>query len=257
MEQATFIPDMNGANVGHASKDGAPQQFQSDGTMIEGMPYGNPYSPDTASNKNMGQSEPNPSYKNQGTPVVGFLYSVSKNGFPEYWPLYVGRNRVGKGHDVDICLREASVSDHHADIQIKKMRQQGGKLIATIVDAGSKNGIILNDEELDYDRHSLKNGDVLTIGLHYKMVFLLVDPIEFGLQPVEGFVALDNVRQETPSAPAVPPIPSDATFSPGAPNHSTSDPYSNPYENYRNQDETVNISGQNYSGLNAGGTRIL
>ena len=95
--------------------------------------------------------------------------------------MYVGINRIGKSEEADIKLLEGSVSDIHANIQIKRMRSNGGRLIATIVDAGSKNGIVVNDEELDYDRHQIKNGDIITIGLSYKLAFILVDPIEYKL----------------------------------------------------------------------------
>lgn len=257
MEQEIFIPGMNsGKSAQNPYQDPASTPYQGDDTLIDGLPYNNakiqgPTSPVSPSPKrdNVGSD------KNDSTPVVGFLYSVSKNGFPEYWPLYVGQNRVGKSLDSDIVLREASVSDRHADIQIKKMRQKGGRLIATIVDAGSKNGIVVNDEELDYDRHPLKNGDIVTIGLNYKFIVVLIDPVDIGLCPAEHFVALETQKSTTQNTQASQPFQEpngDSTHHPGS-----ESPYSNPYEGYRNQDETINIAEPNFGGLNAGGTRIL
>lgn len=255
MEQETFIPGMNrGSSAQNPYQDPSSAPYQGDRTMIDGFPYNNEHEqgqtfPASTSSKmnNLGLD------KNDSTPVVGFLYSVSKNGFPEYWPLYVGQNRVGKSLDSDIVLREASISDRHADIQIKKMRQKGGRLIATIVDAGSKNGIVVNEEELDYDRHPLKNGDIVTIGLNYKFIVILIDPIEIGLKPAEQFVAIETTKE--PIQKATQPFNEPSGDSKHHPE--VESPYSNPYEGYRNQDETINIAEPNYGGLNAGGTRIL
>lgn len=38
------------------------------------------------------------------SPVVGFLYSLSRGGDPEWWPLYIGQNKIGKDAQMDICL---------------------------------------------------------------------------------------------------------------------------------------------------------
>ena len=254
MEQDTFIPGMNGGNANDPySNNPAPRGYQQESTMIEGLNYGGPAAPTQAAPQ--GSPRTNTPQGGGQTPVVGFLYSVSKNGFPEFWPLYVGQNRIGKGADMDICLREGSVSEHHADIQIKKMRSAGGRLIATIVDAGSKNGIVLNDEELDYDRHALKDRDIITVGLSYKLAFILIDPVEYGLEVCETFVPLEQPKAQ-PQRPAEPMIPDNSTH----PGHAAvpPTPYGNPYADVTPiQDETINIQGGNISGLNAGGTRIL
>lgn len=126
------------------------------------------------------------------TPVVGFLYSLSKKGEPEYWPLHVGSNKVGKSKDMNIILSEASISDHHANINIKRLRTKGNALVASVVDMGSKNGIMLNDEELDFEPHSLKNEDVVIFGYNYKCVIVLIDPVRYGLSESEEFVHLNE-----------------------------------------------------------------
>ena len=177
------------------------------------------------------------SARTQGTPVVGFLYSVSKDGFPKYWPLYVGKNRVGKAAEMDICLREATVSDHHADINIKILRRKNGTPVASIKDAGSKTGIEVNNEELAYEDHELVDGDKITIGLNYKFLLILIDPNKHGLAKEEGFEPLDEVESK---------LPLDETF-----NTVVSSPYA------PNPNETVNISGPSLGDINAGSTRIM
>ena len=80
-----------------------------------------------------------------------------------------------------------SVSDHHAAINIKQMKTTN-RLIASIRDIGSKNGLFLNDEELDYENHSCKANDIIVIGRCYKLLLLLVDAEQCGLSIAEDFV---------------------------------------------------------------------
>ena len=58
-------------------------------------------------------------------PVMGFLYSVSRTPLGEWWPLYVGPNRIGRAANCEISLQEASVSDNHATLVIRKMQNNG------------------------------------------------------------------------------------------------------------------------------------
>jgi len=121
------------------------------------------------------------------TPVVGFLYSISRQGIGEYWPLHLGKNTIGRAATCDIQLREMSVSDLHASISIKQMKTTH-KLIASIRDEGSKNGIYINKDELDYDSHSCKTNDIITIGSSYQLLLLLIDAEQYGLTIAENFV---------------------------------------------------------------------
>ena len=235
MEQETYIPGLNSHFNDPYSQDALTNPYQPDAPR-----------PKKAPAKNNSHSQ------DSQTPVVGFLYSVSKNGFPEYWPLYIGINKIGKSKDMDICLREGSVSDHHADIQIKKMRTKDGRLISTIVDTGSKNGIVVNQEELDYDRHPLKNMDIITVGLNYELIFILIDPVEVGLNINKDFVAIEDNKKSEQEENNGPLIPDYATH-----HHvQFGDGGYNPYDSDPVQDETINING-NINGLNAGGTRIM
>jgi hypothetical protein len=121
------------------------------------------------------------------TPTVGFLYSISRRGIGEYWPLHLGTNVIGRASDCDVRLQEMSVSDHHAAINIKQMKTTN-RLIASIRDIGSKNGLFLNAEELDYENHSCKANDIIVIGRCYKLLLLLVDAEQCGLSIAEDFV---------------------------------------------------------------------
>lgn len=119
-------------------------------------------------------------------PVVGFLYSISRQGFGEYWPLHIGSNKIGRTADCDVCLAEQTVSERHAALNIKQLKSTR-KILASIRDEGSKNGIYVNDEELDYDAHEVKNHDIITIGDNYKLLVILIDAEAMGLSVSEDF----------------------------------------------------------------------
>jgi hypothetical protein len=125
------------------------------------------------------------------TPTVGFLYSISRRGIGEYWPLHLGTNIIGRAPDCDVRLQEMSVSDHHASISITQMKSTH-RLIASIRDIGSKNGLFLNDEELDYENHTCKSNDLVLIGHCYKLLLLLVDAEQSGLSIAEDFVPIND-----------------------------------------------------------------
>lgn len=134
------------------------------------------------------------------SPVVGFLYSISNNGIGEYWVLHLGTNTIGKSPDNDIQLLEASVSANHANISIKQMKTTG-KMIAYIRDVGSKNGLYLNDIELDYEGHPCQNGDVISIGNAYKLLLIIVDAQEQGLSVADNFMSLEDVNAKKDMTP--------------------------------------------------------
>lgn len=125
-------------------------------------------------------------------PVVGFLYSISRNGIGEYWPVCIGPNTIGRNAENDICLPESTVSDRHAVMNVKRLKSTGA-IVAQIQDTGSKNGIFVNDEELDFGIHECKNNDVLQIGDNYQLLLLLINTNEHGLKIAEDFIAVDEV----------------------------------------------------------------
>ncbi len=165
-------------------RPGAPQ-----GTVVPNM---NVYAPKVEA---QGQTHP----QKPQVPVVGFLYSISRQGFGEFWPLHIGSNKIGRTADCDVCLAEQTVSERHAALNIKQLKSTG-KILASIRDEGSKNGVYDNDEELDYDAHEVKNHDVITIGDHYKLLVILIDAEEMGLSVSENFqpVEVEAAIEETP-----------------------------------------------------------
>ena len=127
-------------------------------------------------------------------PVVGFLYSISRKGIGEFWPLHLGTNTIGRSSDMDIVLKEMTVSEHHADILVKQLKKSQNKVIASIRDAGSKTGIIVNDEELDYDMHKCETNDIITIGSCYRLLLLLIDADKYGLTVADNFMPADEIE---------------------------------------------------------------
>lgn len=174
------------------------------------------------------------------TPIVGYLYSLSRGGEPESWPLHIGQNKIGKDADMDICLAEASVTGHHANINIKRLRRSGNALSASIVDVGSKNGIILNEEELDYEPHTIHNEDLIIFGLNYKCVVILIDPTKYGLEESPEFVATTPKAKKAQDdfAGMMPEMPA-----------------ADPFEGF-SDNATINISGPGID-LGGGATKIL
>jgi pSer/pThr/pTyr-binding forkhead associated (FHA) protein len=155
-------------------------QQQSSGTVYPGIPA----SASSSSNKNEGASRP----------IMGFLFSVSRTPFGEFWPLYVGSNTIGRGSKNAICLSEASVSESHATIVIRKMQRQGNAngIFVFIQDTGSMCGTLLNGDTLDFNPKECKSGDIITIGANYELYLLLVDPDELGLKVKPEFQATEK-----------------------------------------------------------------
>lgn len=146
-------------------------------------------------------------------PVVGFLYSISRKGIGEYWPVHVGRNTIGRDEECDIRLSEGTVSGIHALLNVKKLKTGDRRLVAQIRDEGSKNGITVNDEELDFDNHEVKTNDIIRIGDNYQLLLLLINGADYGLSVAENFVDLGDTEEIPPMFGASKPSGSD-TFSP-------------------------------------------
>ena len=166
------------------------------------------------------------------TPVVGFLSSISREGIGEYWPIKLGRNTIGRSSSCSIQLLEGSVSDLHASLSVKIMKSTG-RLVASVRDEGSKTGLFLNDEELDYDTYACKNLDVMVVGSSYRLLIVLIDAVDYGLSAAENFVAV-NEKPAT-SSPSKSAIPS---------NPVNNDPFARPAG--INMNETIDIEGRGY-----------
>lgn len=127
-------------------------------------------------------------------PIVGFLYSVSRTSAGEYWPLRIGSNSIGRSQECDICLAESTVSSQHAILVVRQMKNPE-KIIASICDARSTCGTMINGESLGFDSRECFNGDVITIGEHYDLYFILIDAKQIGLSTSCDFSPSDiNMR---------------------------------------------------------------
>lgn len=130
---------------------------------------------------------------NSGKPVVGFLYSISRTGVGEFWPLHIGQNIIGNSSECDIILEEGTVSQRHANLHINKMKKPE-KTEATISDLGSTNGTLVNENSVSVARPmECVNGDIITIGENYDLLLLLIDTKAIGLHLAENFY---DVREE-------------------------------------------------------------
>lgn len=120
-------------------------------------------------------------------PIMGFLYSVSRTACGEYWPLYMGLNTIGRSTACSVRLSEATISDNHAEIVIRQMKNPDSVLVS-IQDARSTCGTLLNGSSLGFDAQECHNGDIITIGEHYELYFVLIDAKSLGLEVRTDFI---------------------------------------------------------------------
>lgn len=167
------------------------------GTIVSGMTE--PLSMNSQMNEN---KEPVRKQVVTGKPVVGFLYSVSRTPLGEFWPLSIGCNSIGKNSDSDIVLSEGTVSNEHAVLVVRQMKNTG-KVIAAITDSKSTNGTMINGESIGFNPVECKNGDIITIGNNYELLVVLIDASELGIKPSEEFLVVEtesnNVGMDFPS----------------------------------------------------------
>ena len=120
-------------------------------------------------------------------PIMGFLYSVSRTASGEYWPLYMGLNTIGRSTSCSVRLTEGTISDNHAEIVIRQMKNPDSVLVS-IQDARSTCGTLLNGSSLGFDAQECHNGDIITIGEHYELYFILIDAKSLNLEPRADFI---------------------------------------------------------------------
>ena len=136
----------------------------------------------------------------QDRPIVGVLFSISHNSLGEIFPLYMGRNIVGRDSNCDICLPEETVSGKHAVIVVRNIPQPKPRLIVSIKDTDSSCGTFINDESIDFDVHLVEDNDRLRIGVAYELLFFKFDPNTMGISASPHFKA---VQQQPAQAAAV------------------------------------------------------
>ena len=182
MATKTVLPGMSNDNLG-ANQFSARFSSASSGTVLPGM------------------SQPvNSENEKASKPILGFLYSVSKTPFGEFWPLYLGQNTIGRSKNSSICLSEASVSENHATIVIRKMQHQGTNngIFVFVQDTGSTCGTLLNGDTLDFSPRECKSGDVVTIGANYELYLIIVNPEDLHLAPKKEFQPIASESTGSP-----------------------------------------------------------
>lgn len=163
-------------------------QSHNKGTVYPGM--GVPNNGGAAAPRDSRQAQPT---RGNGKPIVGFLYSISRTGVGEFWPLHIGQNIIGNSPECDIILGEGTVSQKHANLHINRMKKPE-KTEATISDLGSTNGTLVNENSVSVARPvECGNGDIITIGENYDLLLLLIDTKALGLHLSESFY---DVREE-------------------------------------------------------------
>ena len=126
------------------------------------------------------------------TPIAGFFYSVSRTLAGEFWPIYEGPNKIGRGADCVVQLNDPLVSDKHATLVVRPMYNANQKtgILVYIQDDASTCGTMLNGNSLGFEPKECHHGDILTIGPNYELYLMLVDAASVGLAPKE---ALQNM----------------------------------------------------------------
>lgn len=135
---------------------------------------------------------------NQGKPVVGFLYSISRTPAAEFWPLHIGPNTIGQDPSCDIVLQEATVSSRHAQIVVRQIKSTG-QVIAAITDTMSTNGTMINGDTIGFTPNECRNGDVLTIGNNYELYLILIEAGKLGLKVAENFITPETDEDNYPT----------------------------------------------------------
>lgn len=187
---------------------------QKRGTIISGL-SGNE-APKESQNSNRSQSGffgGTQAANNSGKPVVGFLYSISRTGFGEFWPIHIGQNTIGKSASCDVVLSEATVSSEHAVLVARKLKKPE-KVIASLCDSRSTNGTMLNGESLGFNPVECNNGDIITVGDNYELILILIDAASLGLHVSEDFIPV-SVSEPTQDVPNFDPNATTPGFNPG------------------------------------------
>lgn len=186
-QEGDFNPDRSFSSGAHPYSRSS-NQSRNKGTVYPGMEV-----PNTTGKPAPRDIRPAQTVKGNGKPIVGFLYSISRTGVGEFWPLHIGQNVIGNSSDCDIILGEGTVSQRHANLHINKMKKPE-KTEATIADLGSTNGTLVNDNSVSVARPvECANGDIITIGENYDLLLLLIDTKAIGLHVSENFI---DVREE-------------------------------------------------------------
>jgi pSer/pThr/pTyr-binding forkhead associated (FHA) protein len=103
--------------------------------------------------------------------LAGFLVSYQDDTLGKFWPLWQGKNTVGRaetGAKVDIEIAHGTTSTHHAAVEVDGTR-------FVLMDQGSTNGTFHNEEAIGFQgRRELRDGDKVRFGGYSVMVVNVV-----------------------------------------------------------------------------------
>jgi pSer/pThr/pTyr-binding forkhead associated (FHA) protein len=93
--------------------------------------------------------------------LAGFVISFQDDPLGKFWPLWQGKNLVGRaetGQKVDIEIAHGTTSTHHATVEC-----DGGRIVLS--DLGSTNGTFHNEEAIGFQgKRELRDGDRIRFG---------------------------------------------------------------------------------------------
>lgn len=130
--------------------------------------------------------------------VVGFLVSYSRKETGEFWPIFMGKNRLGSDSENDVILSEASVSRNHGELVVRLLEDEKdeslNRLIFILSDSNSSSGTKVNGTDLFKSNlvSEVKHGDMLKIGRRYTMLLFCVDTSILGLKVNPDFQELQE-----------------------------------------------------------------
>lgn len=122
--------------------------------------------------------------------IIGVLFSISKGLLGEIFPIYLGRNMMGSSLSCDICLKEKTVSAEHAVLHAR-CDEYPGESYLSVTDYGSSHGTTVNQQDCRYETLTVSDGDVLTVGKHYRLGVKLFDVAKSGLFEDSNFEDID------------------------------------------------------------------
>ena len=172
---------------GMENNNGSYESFNPGAQGMNGASGFNPQGGTVFPGMNVPGTDPKPSTTK---PIVGFLYSVSRTAAGEYWPLHIGPNTIGRSSESDVCLKEATISELHAKLVVRVMKNPE-KTICSLQDSASTCGSMINGSSLGFDPVECHNGDILTIGEHYQLFLILIDTKTLGLSVDKDFMPVE------------------------------------------------------------------
>ena len=146
-----------------AAVGGPPPGFAQYPSAVPSAAYAPGVQPSTAAMPGVSQD---PETISEGAPrlLAGFIVTYDSHALGRFWPLYQGKNRIGRqgsGAELDVELDHPTASSRHAVIYASACP---GRI--KLEDTGSTNGTLINGARLPPGtRHELNDGDRVRFGL--------------------------------------------------------------------------------------------